>query len=141
MFHCSLENAMLSLLLFLLLTIAGICLMACGLYFAIRVLFHLYYIATVRIFVFNNQDLDRLGEAVRQQLNKPNVAVINFWARDQKVYMYFRSMYSYMHLHEIFNLDGYEPNKEHVVGNDLSAVLEKLRANKLDYKSMSGSHL
>jgi len=123
------------------LVIAGLCLTAYGFYISVKSLRHLYYMATVRIFVFNNQDLNRLGDDIRQQLNKPNVVVINFWAPEQKVYMYFRSMYAYTHLHETFSLGEYEPEREYVIGNSLELILEKLRTNKLSFKSMSGNHL
>ena len=121
--------------------VMGVGLMTGGLYFGFKYLRQLYYISTVRIFVFNNQDLNRLGDDIRQQLNKPNVVVINFWAPEQKVYMYFRSMYAYTHLHETFSLGEYEPEREYVIGNSLELILEKLRTNKLSFKSMSGNHL
>lgn len=122
----------------LLMMLTGLAIMCLGIYLSQNAIKHLWYISTVRIFVFHNQDLNRLGEAVQLMINKPNSVIINYWALDLTVYIYFRTIRPYIHLFDLLGLPNeYEPNKGYVLGNDLEKVLEILQQHNYHFQRMN----
>jgi hypothetical protein len=91
-----------------------------------------------QVFLFVNQDLNKLGRDLRLEIFNASGVIINYYAADQCTYMYFTTSRTFVHFKKIFSLSGsFIPNIECRLDQNYETVVKKLKEHKIKFTDMT----